>query len=121
MDPFALTLNADPAELAAMRCRFGRWLHDAEIDAGICPALILAVHEAAANAIEHSAGDRVGVDARIDRSSLVIEISDSGPWPADARSSPDRGRGILLIEALVEQVEFERDGLGTVVRIRQPV
>ena len=72
--------------------------------------MILATHEAVANAIQHSGTAnriRVRADAEADR--LTIEISDNGEWRIpDDPPSLERGRGIDLIRSLVSNATIRR-------------
>jgi serine/threonine-protein kinase RsbW len=86
-------------------------------------AITLALEEAITNAIKH--GNRldktkkVRVDARVTRKQFEIEIEDEGPG-FDRSSVPDptsaeniekcSGRGILLIEAYMNRVSWDRGG-----------
>jgi serine/threonine-protein kinase RsbW len=95
--------------------------------------LKLAVSEACTNAIEaHSAIDtdeRVVVRCWVDENGLEVRICDRGagfdpselpdhpPVTDPARLKFERGLGIPLIRALVDEVEFSSSGEGTEVRL----
>ena len=95
--------------------------------------LKLAVSEACTNAIEaHSAiaiDERVVVRCWIDEAGLEVRICDRGagfdpaelpdhpPVTDPARLKFERGLGIPLIRALVDEVEFSSSGTGTEVRM----
>jgi serine/threonine-protein kinase RsbW len=95
--------------------------------------LKLAVSEACTNAIEaHSAIDtdeRVVVRCWVDEAGLEVRISDRGagfdpselpdhpPVTDPARLKFERGLGIPLIRALVDEVEFSSSDAGTEVRM----
>jgi anti-sigma regulatory factor (Ser/Thr protein kinase) len=86
--------------------------------------LVLAVAEAAANAAEHAyAFDGTGsirVDVhREEDGSLTASVTDEGTWrePID---DPERGRGLLIIRSLMDDVDIASDARGTVVRMRLP-
>jgi len=98
--------------------------------------LRLAVSEACTNAVE--AHEVSGVDQRVvirclrSGTSLEVAIEDSGsgfepeavvPGPTRGEPTPDqlsreRGWGLQLIRALVDDVTFERSGPGTAVHLR---
>jgi len=82
-------------------------------------AIELAVMEAVENAIEHGYGDAPGVvrvDAHLDRRGRVsFVISDGGRWRSPPAHPQHRGRGLALIHELVDEVEIERHGSGTVI------
>ena len=83
--------------------------------------MILATHEAVANAIQHSGtGTRIHVRADADADGLTIEISDDGAWRAPADPPPiERGRGLNLIRALVTDATIDTGAGGTTVRLHQ--
>jgi anti-sigma regulatory factor (Ser/Thr protein kinase) len=59
----------------------------------------------------------IDVNAEFDGSEVVLTIADSGGW-REKRDS-DRGRGLDLIRALMDDVEVEPGEDGTVVRMRK--
>jgi anti-sigma regulatory factor (Ser/Thr protein kinase) len=84
--------------------------------------VVVAVHEAAANVVEHayrSGSGTLRVDARADRERLVVSVRDQGRWRPPVPSE-ERGRGILLIRELMDDVTVQRgdDSHGTTVEIR---
>ena len=117
-----LRLPADPAALAQLRQRIGRFLEAAEVDANERFELTLAVSEAAMNAIEHAYGPgdaEFDVTAGIRRGEFHAEVRDNGRWRD--RRSDDRGRGLAIIEALMDDVEVKAEPTGTIVRMRKRV
>jgi serine/threonine-protein kinase RsbW len=117
---FSARVKPEPAELGPLRRRMGSWLRRHHLEEEEAASVVLAVNEAVANAIEH--GGRgpadVLVDATMDDGALTIEIRDQGRWQ-DRPSEPDRGRGLLLMQALMDEVEVERSSRGTLVRMRR--
>jgi anti-sigma regulatory factor (Ser/Thr protein kinase) len=83
--------------------------------------VILATHEAVANAIQHSGTtDPVRVRADSVPDGLTIEISDDGAWRTpDDPPAQERGRGLNLIRSLVSDATIDTDGHGTTVRLHQ--
>jgi anti-sigma regulatory factor (Ser/Thr protein kinase) len=79
--------------------------------------LVLAVGEAAGNAIEHAykgaAGD-VRLRAAVVGERLTVEVRDFGKWRLDGDA--ERGRGIGIMRSLVEHVAIESTLDGTLVR-----
>jgi anti-sigma regulatory factor (Ser/Thr protein kinase) len=82
---------------------------------------VLAVHEAAMNAVEHAYGPGDGtVEVRLTRAGTRVEaeVRDTGRWREAALRRSDRGHGLPLIRMLVEEVVVERGETGTIVRMR---
>ena len=74
--------------------------------------------EAAGNAIEHAYGPgdaTFDVEARLDARELVATVSDRGHWRE--RRGAHRGRGLNIIEGLMDKVEVSTEQEGTVVRM----
>jgi PAS domain S-box-containing protein len=114
------TLPAEAESLPGLRRRLARFLHAAGADDTETYEIMLTVCEAAGNAIEHAYGPgdaTFEVDARLDARVLVATISDSGHWRE--RRGAHRGRGLHIIEGLMDQVEVSTEQGGTVVRMRR--
>jgi PAS domain S-box-containing protein len=119
-DHLDLTLPAEPEVLARLRRRLGRFLHAAGASEEETYEVILTISEAAGNAIEHAYGPgdaSFRVQAVVEDAELVVVVRDSGRW-RDQRGD-DRGRGLSIIEGLMEQVEVVREAHGTTVRMRR--
>jgi anti-sigma regulatory factor (Ser/Thr protein kinase) len=85
-------------------------------------AIRLAVTEALANAVEHGGGT-VTVTAVDRRGSVLAVVRDRGRWPTDGGTvtavpppvAAERGRGLTLLGACVDQVEVAATRTGTSV------
>jgi serine/threonine-protein kinase RsbW len=99
---------------------------------GVRPDIIadieLALTEAVTNVLDHAAAsDEYEVSAGIDGSACVIEVVDrghgfdgSGHGHESADPGAEEGRGIQLMRALVDKVEFSsRPHVGTVVHLEK--
>ncbi|WP_354701043.1 hypothetical protein DSM112329_01350 [Paraconexibacter sp. AEG42_29] len=108
----SLTLLPEPNGVAAARRLLRRWLHEVGVDAEDSVGLVLAANEAWQNAIEHGhdfAPRPVLVDFARGADDVTIRIRDVGGRglpPGD----PDRGRGIELMRAHVDDLDLN---LGT--------
>ena len=104
-----------------MRHLLDAWLRGDGVDEPPRAAVVLATHEAVANAIQHAgAPGHVVVRAEFGSDGVVIEVSDDGHWkPPDDRPSEDRGRGLTLIRSLVSGAQMKTGSCGTTVRIHQ--
>jgi len=118
---FSHAFRARPSELAPLRQRLGAWLDAQNVDPEAQRGVVLAVSEAAANAVEHGHGSDglgvVSVMARMDDGRVALSVRDRGGWrePGDPG---ERGRGLPIIEAIVDEVSIEQTEGGTVVRMQ---
>jgi PAS domain S-box-containing protein len=119
--PFRVELRPDPAQLASMRRRLGRWLSARGANKDELDAIQIACHEACSNSIEHGCHfgpGTVTVEADTRPEGVVLEVRDSGAWVERPDGPlPFRGHGLPLMEALVDSVDIERSELGTTVRL----
>ena len=113
-------LSVDDVEgLAAMRHGLADWLESSGVGEAQCADVVLASHEAVANALEHAHGrPPVLVRASCVECGVVVEVLDSGCWKPQQLPPPeDRGRGLGLIRGLVTNAEIIRRQDGTTVRM----
>jgi serine phosphatase RsbU (regulator of sigma subunit)/anti-sigma regulatory factor (Ser/Thr protein kinase) len=120
--PLSDTLLAEfPAEIESiplMRRMLARWLGEAGATRADVDDLTLAAAEACANAIEHAYGLAPGmVQLRAEKngSRATVAIRDFGNWRAPR--GQNRGRGLLLMEGLTDDVEVVQDDEGTTVEL----
>jgi PAS domain S-box-containing protein len=119
---FALELACDPSRLAPMRSLLRRWLRHAGGSPDEVMEILTATGEAAANAIEHG---RTGSDPALEvvgtarAGEIEISISDHGRWREGGSSDGDRGRGLVLMRALMDSVDVTPSPGGTTVRMRR--
>jgi len=114
------TLPAEPESLPGLRRRLSRFLHAAGADDIETYEITLTICEAAGNAIEHAYGPgdaTFDVEASFDSDELTATVTDRGHWRE--RRGAHRGRGLSIIEGLMDQVEVSREQGGTVVRMRR--
>lgn len=118
---FSHAFPASPAELAGLREGLRAWLEDNGVQEDVERGVVLAVSEAAANAVEHGYGcDGTGlvtvVAQRLD-GRLEISVRDEGAWQ-EASSDTERGRGLDIIRAIVEELSIRHEEGATVLRMR---
>lgn len=83
----------------------------------------LAVTEACANAVRHSDVGEYVVHLAVDDHTCEVEVVDlGGGFDAGANRHPvgpevENGRGLFLMQALVDDLQFIRDSDGTHVRL----
>ncbi len=118
--PLRLTMGASPDALGPLRSTIRRWLRELGAEPDEEYAILVACSEACTNAIQHPFGARAGelvVDLDASGGEVSIAVRDSGSWRPP--STRDGGRGLPLIEALMDTVEIDRGTTGTVVRMRR--
>jgi serine/threonine-protein kinase RsbW len=118
---FSHSFHASPAELAGLRDGFRAWLQEHAVDEEVVRSSVLAASEAASNAIEHGYGcDGKGVVTVMaqleDDGRLEMTVRDEGKW-RDGNGDDDRGRGLLIMQAIVDALAIERDDEATVLRM----
>ena len=119
MTPFAATLVADVSELVDFRRGFGSWLHEGHVSDELAAELVLAAHEAVANAVQHSEGsDEIRVRASIGTDGITIDVTDRGRWTTPDGRIEDNRRGLELIRGLTDTVLLCLDESGTTVKMR---
>jgi anti-sigma regulatory factor (Ser/Thr protein kinase) len=104
-----MDLPRDPATLSATRRTVQTWAQRAGLDREGIDDLVLAVSEAATNAIVHSGGPMVHIRLREADERVVVEIADEGVFRASGAVERDPaigGRGLPLLLALVDEVTF---------------
>jgi PAS domain S-box-containing protein len=115
-----LSLAAEPEILSALRRRLQRFLHAAGASEDEAYEITLTVSEAAGNAIEHAYGPGEQVfelEAAQRAGTIEVTIRDRGRWRR-ARGT-HRGRGMPIMEALMDSVEIDRTAQGTSVVLRR--
>lgn len=121
-EQFDRAMPADLTRLSAVRHELESWLNRRGVDDEATDDLVLAASEAMANAAEHGSGFRptehVTVRARVEGDVVVMEVHDHGRWRTSS-SSHERGRGLLIMGALVDDIIItEEDGTTVVLRKR---
>jgi serine phosphatase RsbU (regulator of sigma subunit)/anti-sigma regulatory factor (Ser/Thr protein kinase)/putative methionine-R-sulfoxide reductase with GAF domain len=119
-DELSTTWPARAEALVSVRHVMRRWLrhHGAGDDEAY--DITVASQEACANAIEHAyaPGERTfELDASNDGGTIEVVVRDRGRWRA-ARGR-NRGRGLPMMEALMDTVEVRQGDGGTVVVLRR--
>jgi PAS domain S-box-containing protein len=120
--PLDLEFPADATRLAPIRSTLRGWLDRSGVDTGTAQNVLVAAGEACANAIEH--GHRqvrglIRLSALVTAHDVRLVVTDTGNWrvPRPAET-PHRGRGLLLIRALMNEVTITTGTTGTVVGMR---
>jgi serine phosphatase RsbU (regulator of sigma subunit)/anti-sigma regulatory factor (Ser/Thr protein kinase) len=117
-----LELPAVPSVLTEVRRMLTRWLRSGQVTREVAAEITIAVSEACANAIEHAYGPLGGsLAVRAQRIGDVAEVvvSDTGHWRPPR--GENRGRGLRIIQAAMDDLEVARNGEGTRVVMRRKV
>jgi len=117
---FALDFPAEPEALSSVRKALERWLSDAGTSRRDAHAIKVACGEACANAIEHAyrPGDAAfRIEASREDTDVLIIVRDFGGWRKPRGT--DRGRGLPLMEALMDSVHVDPSSEGTTVHLRR--
>lgn len=110
--------RAGVQELASLRRMLAGWARGQGLEPDTVEAIVLCGYEALANVVEHAYGGRDGGDvelaaSRADRV-VTVTVVDHGRWRA-ARSSGERGRGLVLIRGMASRAEVDSSANGTAV------
>ena len=113
MAAFAATLLQGPTELRGMRDLLRSWLELTAAPADTRDAVLLATHEAAANAMTHGdPGSPVSISASQDEAGgFTVEVTNHGGWKEPEPGHP--GRGMAMMADLMSDVTIR-----TNVRLR---
>jgi anti-sigma regulatory factor (Ser/Thr protein kinase) len=115
------------ASAGQMRRALRAYLSERALDATVVYDVVLAADEAFINAVGHAeaADDVIRVTARVSEGEASVEIRDGGGGFAyrrsDRPSAPDvlrpNGRGVFLMESLMDEVSVDSGSTGTTVRM----
>jgi anti-sigma regulatory factor (Ser/Thr protein kinase) len=106
------TLSPDGEALGALRRMLRRWLAEAGASPDDIAAVTMAANEAWENAIEHAhAFAPVPISVAFERrdDDVFITTHDAG-GRTPGQSDPDRGRGLTLMQALMDEASFSFGG-----------
>ncbi len=133
----SLILSSSLASVNTVEQTAEEYAQRAGFDEDTVPNVVMAVREAAVNAVLHGndydPAKTVGASFNLTAESLVIRVSDQGPG-LDPATIPDplapenilrgSGRGIFLIRAFMDEVHFRQLHPGTeltLIKHRTPV
>jgi serine phosphatase RsbU (regulator of sigma subunit)/anti-sigma regulatory factor (Ser/Thr protein kinase) len=113
-----MTLPAHPNVLGGLRKTLDRWLQAAGAGEDELFDVTLSVSEAAANAIEHAYGADEAtftVCCEQEGRQVTVTVRDAGRWRTTR--PPGGGRGLEIMQALVDSVKVSSDDDGTAVTL----
>lgn len=123
-----LALPRDELSVPVIRRVLGQAMEVLGVDGRVVSDIEIALSEACTNVLDHAAeSDEYEVSAGIDGDVCIIEVVDRGGGfdgsmlgLGDAEATAEDGRGIQLMRALVDKVEFDsRPHVGTVVHLEK--
>ena len=115
-----LELPCRPSTLAPLRRTLRHWLSRVRPSRYELQDILVAVSEAATNAIEHAYGPveaRYRVEGRLAEDRVSVTVTDSGRWRE--RRGHDRGRGTAVMRGLMDGFEVHHSEAGTVVQLER--
>jgi serine phosphatase RsbU (regulator of sigma subunit)/anti-sigma regulatory factor (Ser/Thr protein kinase) len=113
-------VDARARSLTMIRRAMGRWLEDLEVPQIVHKEIVMAVHEASANVIEHAygpGGGTITITAKHEEDQVEVLVRDSGSWRGSSRG--DRGNGLRLMRGLMDHVKVDTSEAGTVTTLRR--
>jgi serine phosphatase RsbU (regulator of sigma subunit)/anti-sigma regulatory factor (Ser/Thr protein kinase) len=116
-----LNVSGGAGSLGLVRDAMRVWLDGAPLERADSEAVLLAVWEACANAVEHAVepeDDIVRVRASLDDAGVSVVVEDSGRWRPPA-PRPARGLGLRLMRAVASSVDVDVDDDCTRVTIEK--
>ncbi len=116
---FAFDFSAIPMAVPIVRRTLNRYVTRLGLDDDRSYALITAVGEAMANAVEHAYPEQPGiVRLRVTNGdgALHVTIEDDGRWK-QAQKREERGRGLPLMRALMDGVEIRTNQSHTTISL----
>ena len=120
IEPFETSLSLDLFLLRGMRRELAAWLARIRVADDVRDEIVLATHEAAANAIEHArTGSELTVRAVRDENKVIIVVTNSGEWKPSRSLEEMRGRGLILMKQVMTDLEIQVRSQNTVVRMRR--
>ena len=116
-----ISIHADLARLREARVWAERAAEEFGFGADHCYQVKLAMSEAVANAIQHGSEtpeDPIHISARACRDALVFEVRDTGVFEERAAEPElsERGRGLVLVELVMDEVKLTPSPSGSVLR-----
>ncbi len=126
--PSMVLIPADTVSIGVVRAAVCQALRDQNWSDDAVRRVALATSEAVANAVEHGStvGELVEVVFQVGDEDAQIRVLDSGrtdtqwsppPIPTPPPHTATRGRGLSIISALAQKVEFRAAGRGTELRL----
>lgn len=117
---FEVSLEASPAVLAGLRRTLGRWLIKHGVPADERFDITVATSEAAGNAVEHAYGlhdAHFRVSCNWTPQEVKVVVRDTGAWRESTSRDHSRGRGLMIMDKLMDTAEVRSGEGGTTVTL----
>lgn len=116
--PMSVSASAQGSLVRLLRRRLAQWLRGDHLDDDVVDDLVLAASEALENCCDHafeqsSSVGTMTLSARLVDEALVITVADDGCWQQAGTGPSHRGRGLAMIQELVDEVVVETGPEGT--------
>lgn len=119
--PLLIDEDAEPRRLSDIRHRLAEWLQSNNIRSPLADDIVLVVNEACSNCVEHAyrgqTPGRMRVEAQVRDGQVRASVVDSGSWKTPPADPGTRGRGLLLIRTVSDQVDVIGTDDGTSVEM----
>lgn len=120
--PLRIETSATPDRLAPIRTELTTWLVALGAGDELTTDIVLAVNEACTNSVEHGyRGRQPGlmiIDAEVRGDEITVRVIDFGTWKTpDAAPRTTRGRGLPMMRAVSDRVDFGGTTSGTTVEM----
>jgi anti-sigma regulatory factor (Ser/Thr protein kinase) len=115
-------LPAEPKTLSQVRRILRRWLNEQGADEAAVAEMTIAVSEACTNAIEHAYAPSPAtfeLHGQARDGEVTLTVRDGGHWRAPR--GQNRGRGLSIIVAAMDDVQIDRTATGTEVVMRRRI
>jgi serine phosphatase RsbU (regulator of sigma subunit)/anti-sigma regulatory factor (Ser/Thr protein kinase) len=119
--PLHVRVPSDAASLDLVRDAVRTWVAGTTLTPEDARAVVLAVWEACANAVEHAThpnGDHVDVRGEVTEDGVRLVVDDTGAWK-DPTARVDRGLGLELMRATMTSVDVSPGSAGTRVTLEK--
>lgn len=117
-------MDAELSGLAGLRNRLRDWLDQRGVDEEDASDLVLATIEAVTNSIEHGyrrdPRNQTVVEMADDGGRITVTVRDRGRWNG-RRPKADRGRGLLIIETVMDDARVTSNRHGTTIHMERRV
>ncbi len=114
-----MVVRDEPGSVASVRHAIDAVAAEAGVPRERAFELKVAANEAVANALTHGRAKTASVRLASDADGVEVEVVGQGPFRSSAGLEPSHGRGLPLIVALADEVEFASQNELTRVRIRK--